>query len=138
MVGNQFGFKYNSSNDIQYLFNNTKVRLEEYFIKYDLQDEDILYVQISFRLLDRKIFSGISIDKQRVENLSLIEKKATLDLITIPVITKESELGNCLPTLLDKNNIIKEVSVVIKDKKYNFIDIIVENTKYIRKIIRTL
>lgn len=38
-------------------------RLEEYFSYYNLVDEDIIYLQVSFRLLDRMIYSDIVLDK---------------------------------------------------------------------------
>ena len=132
MVGNQFGFKYASEKDLEVLFNDIRARLEEYFSYYNLVDEDIIYIQVSFRLLDRMIYSDIAIDKEVLENVSVPEKKETLDLVSIPTTTEEDSLGHPLPIVLDNNNNIKQVDVTIKGVKSNFIDIILEKTKYIR------
>ena len=97
-------------------------RLEDYFSSYSLEDEDIVYVQVSFRLLDRMIFSDLVIDKENgnINYLSPTEIKTTKNTIAIPVTTSEDDLGKCLPVVLDDNNNIKEVSVIIKDVKCNF------------------
>lgn len=132
MAGNQFGFKFSSDNDYELLFQDVKVRLDEYFSYYNLVDEDILYIQVSFLLLDRMIYSDLAIDKDKLHNLPVSEKKAILDLITIPTTIEDDQLGKCLPIVLDTNNNIKQVNVIIKGVEYNFLDIILEKTKYIR------
>lgn len=132
MVGNQFGFNFSSENSYEVLFHDITIRLEEYFAYYNIINEDIIYVQISFRLLDKKIYSDLFIDKDKLVNMTATEKKNTLDLVVIPTATNENGLGKCLPVVLDSNNKIKEVNVVIKNVKCNFLDIILEKTKYIK------
>jgi hypothetical protein len=132
MVGNQFGFNFSSENSYEVLFYDITIRLEEYFAHYNLVNEDIVYVEVSFRLLDKMIYSDLFIDKDKLVNMTPTEKKDTLDLVVIPTATTEDGLGKCLPVVLDSNNKIKEVNIVIKDVKYNFLDIIVEKTKYIK------
>lgn len=126
MAGNQFGFKFSSVKDFQVLFNDINTRLEDYFSSYNLEDEDIVYVQVSFRLLDRMIQSDLVRDKENenINYLSSTEIKTTQNTIAIPVTTSEDDLGKCLPVVLDNNN-IKEVSVIFKDVKCNFLDIII-------------
>jgi hypothetical protein len=132
MVGNQFGFNFSYENSYEVLFYDITIRLEEYFAHYYLVNEDIVYVQVSFRLLDIMIYSDLFIDKDILVNMTPTEKKDTLDLFVIPTATTEDGLGKCLPVVLDSNNKIKEVNIVIQDVKYNFLDIIVEKTKYIK------
>lgn len=132
MVGNQFGFKYESEGDFEVLFGDMRSRLEEYFSHYNLVDEDIIYIQVSFRLLDRMVYSDISIDKEVLENVTVMEKKDTLALVSIPTTTEEDSLGQPLPLVIDKNNKIIQVNVIIKGIKSNFLDTILEKTKYIR------
>lgn len=133
MVGNQFGWNFSNNDiDLNILFNDIKVRLDEYFTNYNLLDEDIVYISVSFRLLDRMIYSDLVIDKKKLENLSVTEKRATLDLISIPTTTEENNLGESLPVILDSNNNITQVRVIIKGVIHNFLDIILEKTKYIR------
>lgn len=91
--------------------------MEEYFGYYNLVDEDIVYIQVSFRLLDKMIYSDLFIDKNKLVNMTYTEKKDTLDLIVTPTATNEDGLGKCLPVVLDNNNNIKEVNIVIKDVK---------------------
>jgi hypothetical protein len=79
------------------------------------------------------IYSDLFIDKNKLANMTPTEKKDTLNLLKIPTATNEDGLGKCLPVVLDSNNKIKEVNIIIKGVKYNFIDIIKEKTKYIRK-----
>jgi hypothetical protein len=120
MVGNQFGFNFNSENSYEVLFYDITIRLEEYFAHYNLVNEDIVYVEVSFRLLDKMIYSDLFIDKDKLVNMTPTEKKDMLDLVVIPTATNEDGLGKCLPVVLDSNNKIKEVNIVIKDVKYNF------------------
>lgn len=133
MVGNQFGFVFSSEKSYKVLFYDITIRLEEYFAYYNLVNEDIVYVQISFRLLDKMIYSDLLINKDKLANITSTEKKDTLDLIVIPTATNEDGLGKCLPVVLDSNNFIKEVNIIIKDRKSNFLDIIIDKTKYIKK-----
>jgi len=132
MAGNQFGFKYNSVDDLHTLFNDIKVRLADYFGYYNLSDDEIIYIQVSFRTLDRILYSDLVLDKTKLKNLSPSSAKATLDIISIPTTTDEDSLGKSLPLVLDLNNKIKEVNVTINGVLYNFLDIIIEKTKYIR------
>ena len=134
MVGYQP--KFSSVKDLEIIFNDINTRLEDYFSSYNLEDEDIVYVQVSFRLLYTLTWSDLVIDKEN-ENISYLSSnqiKTTQDTIAIPVITSEDDLGKCLPVILDNNNNnnIKEVSVILKDVKCNFLDIIIEKTKYIK------
>lgn len=99
MVGNQFGLKF-SDNDFEVLLNVIKVRLEEYFGYYNLVDQDITYVLVSFRLLDRMIYSDLIIDKKKLENTPVSEKTAILDLIAIPTTIEEDNLGQGLPMIV--------------------------------------
>lgn len=44
MVGNQFGFVFNSYKDIDQLLYNINQRLDDYFKDYNLSDGSIVYV----------------------------------------------------------------------------------------------
>lgn len=133
MAGNQLGFDYYSDKDFGNLLNEVVARLNRYFDKYELQNKDIVYVQISFRLLNKLIFSDLFIDKDKLENLPIAncEKKSTQDLVKIPSIVEQDILGKPLVTVLDSNNNIKQINVIIKGVKLNFINTIIEKTKYI-------
>lgn len=59
MAGSEFGFDYSSSEKIDNLLQIVKIRLEEYFDVYDISDESILYVQLSFMRMDNKLLSQL-------------------------------------------------------------------------------
>jgi hypothetical protein len=134
MAGNQFGFKYNSVNDLHILFNDIKVRLDDYFGYYNLSDDEIIYVQVSFRALDRMVYSDLLLDKNKLTNLSPSTVRTTLDIISIPTTRDENDLGKPLPVVIDynNNNKIKEIKITINGVSYNFLDIMRDKTKYIR------
>ena len=134
MLGNQFGLKYSSEMDFEDTFKVIKARLAVYYERYHLTDADIVFLQVNCRLLDKKIYSDLLIDDEKFEFITPTEKKNTVNLVIIPTASKEEDsLGKCLPVVLDTNNNIKVVDIVIKNIKYNFLDIIVEKTKYIKK-----
>lgn len=49
MAGNQFGFIFTSELDINDLYEKVYNRLDEYLDLYNLTDDDIRYVMLSFR-----------------------------------------------------------------------------------------
>ena len=66
MVGNQFGFYYLSNHNIIELFDNVNIRLEDYLSCYNLVDEGVLYIQLSFRTIDKKIYYELKLDSQYI------------------------------------------------------------------------
>lgn len=78
MAGNQFGFTYNNANDINNLKSTIIKRLEKYFEDYKLTDDDIIYVEASFWLKDKKLLSEFSLDPKPLHVSKL--KLAILDL----------------------------------------------------------
>ena len=61
------------------------------------------------------------------------QKKTIINTISIPSYTNMDDLGIPLFAELDNNSNIKQVNVTIKGINLNFIDLIKEKTKYIRK-----
>lgn len=115
-----------------YLFNDIKSRLEDYFGYYNLTDDEINYIQVTFRLLNKKVFTELFLDKPKLTNVSPSTLSTIRDLISIPATTDETVLGKPLPVVLGPNNRIEAVNVVINGVLLNFLDIIIEKTKYIR------
>lgn len=113
------------------LFNDIKVRLDDYFGYYNLSDDEIVYIQVSFRILDRMVYSDLLIDKTKLINVAISTVRTTLDIISIPTTTNENNLGKSLPVVIGLDNKIKEVNVTINGVLYNFLYIIIEKTKYI-------
>lgn len=133
MVGNQFGFNYFLSSELLVLFKDINTRLEEYLSRYNLANEDIIYIQVTLRTLDKKVYSDLTIDKDTIKDSTYTERKTVMDLISIPTATHTKDLGNNLPVVLDDNFNIKEVIVVVNDINCNFIDKIREKAKYLKK-----
>lgn len=135
MVGNQFGFVFDSNSSLNGLFDNINDRLSDYFSYYNLEDDDIVYIQISFRLLDRKVYSGLSIDKTNLSYTSSTktEQKNVVDIASIPTTTEENVLGKPLEVVIDSNDSISCINLLVDGKTTNFLNNILEMSKYIRK-----
>ncbi len=87
MAGNQFGFGFYSDSDIQGLFSVLMGRLKDAFERYKLTEDDVVYVELSFRPKDKKLLSEFSLDKPSYitpHEIFLTEKK-----LTIPVSTND-------------------------------------------------
>lgn len=97
MPGNQFGFDLSFDSKFEFLYNDIKDRIEEYFSHYNLVGEDIVYIQVSFRLLDKLVYTDLFLEKEKLNSLSLTDKKFVTNLLTIPITTNENFLGNSLP-----------------------------------------
>ena len=141
MVGNQFGFNYISNDNNLELFDLIKIKLEHYLSYYNLVDEDILYIQISFRKINKKIYSELKLDTKYLLNIDNIEvndnfiKRDILNtkkLISLPVNIDKDYLGKPLDIILGDNNDISIVNININNKICNFLDIIKEKAKYLR------
>jgi len=58
MCGNQFGFNYKSTNDIDKLFSIVIDKIDESLQGYGLSDDDIVWVQLTFRVVDVKLYDN--------------------------------------------------------------------------------
>ncbi len=133
MVGNQFGFNYTLSSELLVLFKDINIRLAEYLSRYNLANEEIIYIQVTLRTLDKKVYSDLIIDKDSIKDSTYTERKSVMDLISIPTATATKDLGSNLPVVLDDNFNIKEVILVVNDINFNFMDKIIEKAKYLKK-----
>lgn len=64
LVGNKFAYKPNkdSTKDINDII---KMRLDEYLSRYSLDHSDIMYIQVIFRLLDKKFLSDLILNNNK-------------------------------------------------------------------------
>lgn len=132
MAGNQFGFIFHSDQSIYDFYGIVRDRLEEYFKDYNLIDDDIVYVELSFKKFNTKLFSEFSIEDFKhkdpfIEISNLSENK----LLNIPISVSEDYLGKPLDLVIN-NNIITNIPVTIDGTKHNFLDIIKSKTKLLR------
>lgn len=63
MSGKQFAFDYKSIDKIFYLFEVVNSRIANSFEEYNMNSENIVYVQIGFRKLDVKLLTEFALDK---------------------------------------------------------------------------
>ena len=101
MVGNQFGFNYSCESDIIGLLTAVSERLEEYMISYNLTEDAIVYIQITFIQKDKKLLSEFSFpcvtktDKRNVYHIPKPEIALVETNLLIPVsINKISKSNN--------------------------------------------
>lgn len=132
MAGNQFGFNYDSQYKIDDLLTIVNNKLDDYFSDYNLSDQSVLYVEVTFRQLDNKLLSEFSLQTpvhvKGSENKALV---TTRDL-NIPVSVNKDSIGN--PLLLEtKDDFIVNICLKINDKIVNFLDIIKDKSKFLRK-----
>ena len=126
MAGNQFGFNFSSDEDVDNLLISVTCRLEDYLSAYNLSEDSIVYVQISFRQKDNKLLSEFSLDKpSHIPNTDLI---STEKIISLPVSINEDSIGKPLDVTVS-NNIITNISLNIKGNEVNFLDIIKSKAK---------
>lgn len=68
MTGNQFAFVYDSDSNITILQDDIIKSLSKLLDEYDLTEDDIIYFQLIFKLIDRKFLSDLSYDPISVDN----------------------------------------------------------------------
>lgn len=122
MAGRQFGFLYSSENNINALQDSVISRIEEYFDVYNLSDDNIIYIQVSFWLKDKKLLSEFSLG-ERPLHISNIENTFTKNSLSIPVSTNKDSLGEALHVTIT-NDIITAIHLSIKGERVNFLTII--------------
>nr|YP_008965457.1 hypothetical protein [Rhynchosporium secalis]AHC02414.1 hypothetical protein [Rhynchosporium secalis] len=90
-----------------------------------------VYIQISFRGLDKKLYSDILIDRNILNNMVPSIIRSTRSVLTIPSNTDENYLGKAL-SVIGVKNIVTDIPVIIKGVLINFLDKILEKNNLIR------
>lgn len=129
MAGNQFGFDFSSSVNIDYLLYNINTRLDEYFDVYNLSNESIIYIQVSFRKMDTKLLSEFYLHKP--DHVSIYDNIITQKKLNIPLSVNEVSLGSPL-AVETHNGFITKIFVTIYNKQVNFLDVIKNKAKFLR------
>lgn len=140
MAGEQFGFSYDSDFDLNILYETLNLRLDTYLSDYSLRYNEIVYVLISFRTLDKKLYSNFTIDKSFVtkHNIkpNLISK--IRKTISIPGSVNEGLLGKPLVVVSDPNNKLTKVETYINGVLCNFLDKIAFSNSLIRSNLKSI
>lgn len=129
MAGNQFGFVYLSEVDINNLDSIVYQRLDEYLDLYNITEDDIRYVMLSFKQKDKKLLSEFSLSEK--PHISKSEFIITERKLNVPVSINEDYLGKPLPVNVS-NGIITNIYININDKRVNFLDLIRHKAKVLR------
>lgn len=129
MVGAQFPFICESLDSFNEVYNNINMRLEEYLSRYSLSDDEIIYIQVTFKLVNKLVYSDLILSKSMKKELTNVHRKNALELITVPVVNDEEHLGLPLPVLLDNNNKIISITANIKGFNTNFLHVILSKSK---------
>lgn len=127
MCGYQFSFDYTGIQDVQGLHENVEDRIAEFYKDYNITDEDVVYVQISFRKVNIQLLAEFCLDDDSTEIDNFITKpvyKKLEGLSNVPVSVNEFYLGKSLLTESDSKGNIKYIHLIYKDNHINFLDII--------------
>ena len=130
MVGNQFGFSFKSTDDIDNLLSDIKSRLDDYLDDYNLTDDSITYIQVSFKSLDVRLFSEFKLNKPI--HVSINDFNNTYRKLNIPVSINSDSLGKPLDIQI-VNNVITDIVLIYKNKRINFMDVIKDKAKFLAK-----
>lgn len=129
MAGNQFGFEFNSTSDINDLYEVIYNRLDEYLDTYNLKENDISYVMLSFRQKDKKLLSEFSLsEKQHISKSEFINTEKKLN---VPLSVNEDSLGKPLSVIVSYG-VITYIKTTINDIEVNFLDLIRKRAKVLR------
>ena len=134
MAGNQFGFDFKSFNDIDDLLSIVNGRLEEKFEDYNLTDEFIVYIQLSFKKLDTKLLSEFGVDN--LNNVPLLAYSGVKQKLNIPVSVNEDSLGKSLDVVIVNNKIVN-ICLIINNNKVNFLEKIKEKASMLKRVNHT-
>ena len=102
MAGSQFGLNYNNVSQIDSLFDIVKIRIASTFDVYNMTNDDIVYIQLTFRKLDIKLLADFTLDKNSIVNDNITDREINTIISTtnIPMSTDESSLGTALRVTL--------------------------------------
>lgn len=101
-------------------------------------NDDIVYIQLSFRKLDVKLLTDFTLDKNSIVNDNMTSKEvySITSTTNLPVSTNESYLGT--PLFLEKkskvdflDNLITFIYVTINNETFNFLDNIKSQAKFL-------
>ena len=133
MCGNQFGFDYNSAGDIDKLFSIVIDKIDESFQGYGLSDDDIVWVQLTFRVVDVRLLSEFFIDNNKLDIALPSDKARVVKGINIPLSVDKNSLGSSLHTQVADGYIINIRLKTINDKTFiNFLDLIKGKAKFLK------
>lgn len=130
MAGNQFGFVFDSSDNIYELWAIVEDRLNIYFARYNLTNHDINYVNLTFRVKDKKLLSEFKLDDE-VVHFTPKQYMITRNLLSIPASVNKDSLGKALDVQITDGT-ITHIKLNINNNSINFLDVIKSKAKILR------
>lgn len=133
-AGSQFGFHYNDKTSLTELYYTINAKLDEYQDKYNLTDDNIIYIQVILRPLDKHVYNKLKFVES--DNISSTDSNKLISITSIPfrkTVEEFKQLGYTLPVYLDSNNYITNIELNINGMTINFWDKIVEKASLIAK-----
>lgn len=134
MVGKQLGLHYESMKSIKDLYGDIDLGLDEYIGKYNLTGENVLYVQINFRILESKIYNNLKLTDK--ENLKVGDVRRVQSILSIPAFRGVEELkqiGSTLPVQVDSDLNITKIELSVNGVTINFWDNIKSKAKLVNR-----
>ena len=129
MTGNQFGFSFKDNISISNLYTIFNDKLEEYMDSYNLTEDDVAYIQLSFRTVDKVLLSEFYLESP--SHITTIENKITSSQLSIPVSVNKDSRGEPLPVnVLDGK--ITYIKLIINNKQVNYLDVIKDKAKLLK------
>lgn len=137
MAGKQFGFNYKGLEDVIHLTTISTYNVNKLLDVYSLLDEDISYVQFTFKKVSSKIISDFGFsDSNPVPGNQVPPKLLVESNFNIPISVDNDTLGQVLPLSYDSNNLITNIELLDiyhKEKLViNFLDRILEKSKLLK------
>ena len=129
MAGSQFGFVFSSDEIIENLYSSIISRLQQYMGSYNLSEDSILYIQVSFIQQDRKLLSEVSLVKP--SHISNYENVLVKDVLTVPISVNEDSIGKPLGVTI-VNGFITGIDLIIKNNRVNFMNIILDKARILK------
>lgn len=133
MAGNQWGFDYFNTDDLQDVFDDMEQKLDHYIKEvYKLESKDVVYIQATFRKKDKKVLSELGYKQDNVKHFIAKDINETRKLVTIPVSINPDLLGESLPVERNKG-IITNIKLNINNEEINFLDKILLKSSFLKK-----
>lgn len=130
MAGNQFGFKYTSDNDLHELIDVVVEILECGLDRYQLDSDEVVYIQLLFRKVNTTIITEFS--KEDVRSVDHTDKGIKkFNTYNIPISVKDTSLGSKLNTT-SSNGFRDKIEYIINGVTYNFMDKIVSKNIFLK------
>jgi len=132
MSESQFGFEYNDIYDIIELLNTITTRLEYSFKSYQISENSIQYIQLSFSEVNIKLTRDLILDKNILHSVDTTDEISISKCIYIPVSVYPKALEIALSKQLDNNMNITNIYLNIHGKNIHFLDEIKAKARFLK------